>query len=86
MGGRGYKHVSTFSPNDSNTICDLTGQKVKLSEVERRWEGWFMIPAAWNPRQQQDFPITAQKQQVYKDSRSEQAIPLETAQPPVTPV
>jgi len=79
--GRGYKHVSTFSPNDSNTICDLTGQKVKLSEVIRRWDGFFMIPEAWNVREAQDFPITAQRQQVYKDSRSEQANPLETAQP-----
>ena len=83
--GRGYKHVSTFSPNDSNSICDRTGFKIKLSETERTWEGWFVIPEAWAPRQPQDFPITAQKQQVYADSRSEQADPGETAQtfPPI---
>lgn len=84
--GRGYKHVSSFSPNDSNSICDLTGQKRKLSELMQRWDGFFMIPKGWNPREAQDFPITAQRQQVYKDARSEQAQPSEAAQPPITPL
>lgn len=86
MGGRGFKHINTFSPHDSNTICDLTGFKVKLSEVLTRWEGWKMIEPAWNPRQPQDFPVVPQKQVVYKDVRSEQVCPDETAQPPITPV
>lgn len=85
MGGRGYKHVSTFSANDSNTIDDITGFKRKLSDMKRRWEGWY-TDQGWHPRQPQDFPITAQKQKVYADSRSEQAIPLETAQTPPTPI
>lgn len=85
MGGRGYKHVSSFSPNDSNTIDDVTGFKRKLSDMQRRWEGWF-TDQGWNPRQPQDFPITAQKQQVYKDARSEQAIPSEAPLPPITPI
>jgi len=84
--GRGYKHVSSFSPNDSNTIVDRTGFKVKLSETMKTWEGWQVIEAAWEPRQPQDFPITAQKQQVYKDARSEQARPSEEALPPPTPL
>lgn len=79
MSGRGYRHVSTFSPNDSNTISDRSGFKMKLSETMRTWQGWFVSKEEWEPRQPQDFPITAQKQQVYADSRSEQANPLEAA-------
>jgi hypothetical protein len=84
--GRGFKHVNIFVPNASKTVCDVTGFEKTTADVERRWEGWFVIPAAWHARQPQDFPVTAQKQQVYKDSRSEQSNPLETAQPPVTPI
>ena len=83
MGGRSYKHVSSFSPNDSNTICDRTGFKVKLSETELTWEGWRVIRAAWAPRQPQDFPVVPQKQIVYPDARSEQSNPLTTAQPAI---
>lgn len=86
MGGRGFKHVNTFSPWDSNTIGDVTGFKVKMSEVRRRWEGWFVTDDAWHPRQPQDFPVVPQKQLVFKHARSETANPGEEAQPPITPV
>lgn len=84
-GGRGFKPVSTFKPFDSNTICDRTGFKVKLSDVAPTWEGYFVISRAWEPRQPQDFPVVPQKQHVYKDARSEQADPGEEAQtfPPI---
>ena len=83
--GRGYKHIGGFTPNDSKTICDFTGFDRKLSDVQRTWDGWFVIPEAWSQRQPQDFPVTAQKQEVYADARSEQANPVETAQtfPPI---
>jgi len=55
--GRGFKHVNTFSPNDSNTVCDVTGFKVKRSQVLRRWEGFYTIDKGWHPRQPQDTPI-----------------------------
>ena len=83
-GGRGYTHnPHPFKPWDSNTICDVTGFRVKTSEVIRRWEGFYVIPAAWTPRQPQDFPVTPVKQHIYVTSRSEQAQPSETAQPAV---
>jgi hypothetical protein len=73
VGGRGYTpNPHPFKPWDSNTICDRTGFRVKQSEVIREWEGWFMIRAAWAPRQPQDFPVTPVKQLVYRDARSEQ--------------
>jgi len=85
MPGRGYKHVNTFSPHDSDTISDKSGFKIKLSETMQTWQGWFVTKEEFEPRQSQDFPVTAQKQQVYADARSEQANPLETAQtfPPI---
>ncbi len=73
VGGRGYTHnPNPFKPWNSNTICDRTGFRVKTSEVIREWEGWYMIPAAWAPRQPQDFPVVPVKQVIYRDARSEQ--------------
>ncbi len=75
VGGRGYKHLpdKQFRPWDSNTICDITGFRVKFSEVQRRWEGWYMIPEAWNPRQPQDFPVVPVKQHIYREARKDDA-------------
>jgi len=69
--GRKYKSTNYFSPNDSNTICDLTGFKVKRSQVLKRWEGFYVIPEAFHPRQPQDFPVIPVKQQVFEDVRIE---------------
>lgn len=72
-GGRGYTHnPHPFSEWDSNTICDVTGFRVKFSEVERRWEGFYVLPAAWHPRQPQDFPVVPVKQLTYSQVRSVQ--------------
>ena len=69
--GRSFRLVSTFSAHDSNTICDVTGFKVKKSEVMRRWEGFYVIPEAWHPRQPQDSPIVPQPQRVYENIRTQ---------------
>lgn len=82
--GRGYKHVNTFSPNDSNTICDITGFKVKRSQVLKRWEGFYVIDAAWHPRQPQDRPVIPDPQKTYKDVRTQELD--ETAADPITPI
>jgi len=66
-----YVNTNYFSPNDSNTICDTTGFKVKRSEVHERWEGFYVISEAWHPRQSQDFPPHQIKQTVYKDVRTQ---------------
>jgi hypothetical protein len=81
VGGRGFKHLPTqqFQPHASNTICDVTGFKVKSTEVVERWEGYFVIPEAFHPRQPQDFPVVPVKQHVYEDARKVDAdlvIPL----------
>ena len=69
--GRSYKSTNYFSPNDSNTICDSTGFKVKRSQVLKRWEGFYVIPEAYHPRQPQDFPIVPVPQVTYGDVRIE---------------
>lgn len=71
MGGRSHKSFSYFSQNDSNTICDITGFKVKKSEVLKRWDGFYVIPEAWHPRQPQDFPVVPEKQKVVPEVRTE---------------
>ncbi len=88
-GGRPYKHLpdKQFQAWNSNTICDVTGFRVKTSEVQRRWEGFYVIPQAWNPRQPQDFPVVPQKQHVYKDARKSDSDDIITqAIPSITPV
>lgn len=66
-----YKSTNTFSPCDSNTICDITGFKVKLSETMKRWDGLRVIGDAWHPRQPQDTPIIPTAQTVYSEVRIE---------------
>jgi len=80
--GRGYRTTNYFSENDSNTIDDISGFKLKRSEVLKRWEGFFTAPASWHPRQPQDFPPKIIKQTVYGDVRIEQAEPVGTITPP----
>lgn len=70
-----YKKLNKFKPFDSNTICDETGFKKKLSETMQRWDGFRVIPEAWNPQQPQDFPPNINKPIFYPESRSEQSYP-----------
>ena len=77
-----YVSNSYFQPNCSNTICDVTGFKKKSTEVLRRWEGWYVVPAAWNPRQPQDFAPTILQTVTYKNTRFETANPSDAAATP----
>lgn len=84
VGGRGYKHLpdKQFKPFDSNTICDVTGFRVKFSQVRRRWEGFYVIEPAWNPRQPQDFPVVPVKQRVVQEVRRGDADEVIPVSPP----
>lgn len=83
VGGKPYTYnPHPFEPWDSNTICDVTGFRVKMSDVQRRWEGFYVIPAAWHPRQPQDFPVVPIKQHIYYNSRNEQVRPSEDIDSP----
>ena len=86
MGGRLPRSTDYFSAHDSNTICDVTGFKVKKSEVMRRWEGFYVISDAWHPRQPQDFPVTAVPQKVHKNVRIDPVNVDGQAVPSFTPI
>ncbi len=70
--GRQYRSYNTFSEWDSNTIDDISGFKVKLSDTAKRWDGFIGQPRMIEPRQPQDFPVVPTPQHVFKEVRSEQ--------------
>lgn len=40
---------------DYNAICDSCGFKFKASELRKRWDGFMVDDACWEPRHPQDF-------------------------------
>lgn len=58
-----------FVAGTCNTICDVTGFKVKRSECMKRWDGFICIPEAWHPRQPQDFPVPIKPEKTIADAR-----------------
>ncbi len=74
-----YKTTNYFQPHSSNTIGDVTGFKVKTTDVLRRWEGFYVLPEAWHPRQPQDFAPHILTTVTYKNTRVETANPSEEA-------
>lgn len=53
-----------------NTIDDVTGEKVKLSDTHRRWDGLQVTSLNMEPRQPQDFPVTPRSPKVYSSART----------------
>ncbi|MGB2264779.1 MAG: hypothetical protein ACPH3C_06305 [Glaciecola sp.] len=62
---------SYFSGGSTNTIDDETGQKVKMSDVRKRWDGYRVTGDNWEERQPQDFPRVPRTPKVFKDFRDE---------------
>lgn len=60
---------NNFVAGTTNTICDVTGFKVKRNECLVRWDGFVCVPSVWHPRQPQDFPATIKPEQVITDAR-----------------
>lgn len=58
-----------FVPHTTNTICDVTGFKVKRNACRVRWDGLVVIPEAWEERQPQDFPPDIRPERVISDAR-----------------
>lgn len=44
-----------FSPGDWNVQCFRCGFKRKASEMQKQWQGFWVCPGHWEPRQPQDF-------------------------------
>lgn len=44
-----------LAPGDWNTVCYQCGFKRKASTMLRYWQGYYVCPEHWEPRQPQDF-------------------------------
>ena len=44
-----------FRLGDWNARCDRCGRKMKGSELKQTWQGYWVCPEHWEPRQPQDF-------------------------------
>ncbi len=40
---------------DWNAVCYECGRKQKASTMQRHWQGYYVCPEHWEPRQPQDF-------------------------------
>lgn len=40
---------------DWNTVCFECGRKRKASTLKKHWQGYYVCPEHWEPRQPQDF-------------------------------
>ncbi len=73
-----YRSSNRFEFNTANTIDDVTGLKVKLSETMNRWDGVVTTPENFEPRQPQDYPVTPRPSRSYIESRGDQSEPTVT--------
>lgn len=48
--GANYYKAGTW-----NVICDVCGFKMKSDEVRKRWDGYMVCQADWEPRHPMDF-------------------------------
>jgi hypothetical protein len=51
--GRG--EADFWQGGDWNAVCYECGRKRKASTLKRHWQGYYVCPEHWEPRQPQDF-------------------------------
>lgn len=44
-----------YNSGDWNVVCYECGRKRKASLMKRHWQGYYVCPPHWEPRQPQDF-------------------------------
>lgn len=44
-----------FKSGDWSVICDSCGFKFKASQLRKRWDGFYVCAADWEPRHPMDF-------------------------------
>jgi hypothetical protein len=44
-----------LTAGDYNCVCFECGRKRKASQLKRHWQGYYVCPEHWEPRQPQDF-------------------------------
>ncbi len=70
------RSLSYFEPGTCNTIDDISGMKVKMSQVRQQWNGFRTVPELFNYRQPQDFPIIPSPVRTFPGSRTEPPAPM----------
>ena len=51
----GKGRADYYEGGDWNTVCYQCGRKRKASMMRRHWQGYYVCPEHWEPRQPQDF-------------------------------
>ena len=51
----GKGRADYYAPGDYNAVCYECGNKRKASTMLRHWQGYYVCPEHWEPRQPQDF-------------------------------
>lgn len=51
----GKGRADFLSLGDWNAVCYECGRKRKASTMKRHWQGYYVCPEHWEPRQPQDF-------------------------------
>lgn len=44
-----------YEEGGHNAVCFECGRKRKASQLKRHWQGYYVCPEHWEPRQPQDF-------------------------------
>lgn len=44
-----------YKSGDWNSVCDVCGFAFKASQLRKRWDGFMVCDADWEPRHQIDF-------------------------------
>ncbi len=44
-----------YASGDHNAVCYECGRKRKASQLKKHWQGYYVCPEHWEPRQPQDF-------------------------------
>ncbi len=47
--------TATTDTGNRYNICDYSGFKAKPGELRKTWDGYYVLPQYWEPRNAQDF-------------------------------
>jgi len=72
--------TSYYKAGDFNLTCDWCGLKIKASTARKTWDGYYVCPEHWEPRQPLDFLKGIKDDQSVPFSRpqADHPIPLKT--------
>lgn len=68
---------SYYKSGDWNITCDWCGEKIKASRSRKTWDGYYVCPEHWEPRQPLDF---------LKGIKDDQTVPFSRPTGSVNPI